>query len=152
MNVKTTDQSSAAMRQVALRIALASNDPKFFGHVQIMGRDMAFNTARYAYVGAPLFISLWCTGPEADLCGPFGDLTTAYSRGMGVDLADNEVLVKTYNENDILREPLLASGYFEDTQRRQPAGFAELEVWRITDKFVREFAAANPQFQELVAA
>jgi len=137
-------QPSASMDRVALRIAIASEkNSKFFGSVQVIGRDMAFQTARYAYVGAPLFIGLWCTGPEPDQCGPFADLTKAYVRGMAVELADNEILVKAYNENDFLRDPLLASGYFEDTQRRQDAGFADLEVWRVTDKFVSEFAAAN---------
>jgi len=151
MNVSSI-QPSAALAQVTLRIALASNDSKLFGSVKFNGREIAFTTALYAYVGAPLSIGLWCTGPDADDCGPYGDLTKARTRGMQVDLADNEVLVKTYNENDFLREPLLASGYFEDTLRRQEVGFVELEVWRITDKFVREFAAANPQFHQLAAA
>lgn len=61
---------------------------------------------------------------------PFTDLSKE-PFGSGIDaLADNEVQMKMYAENEQLREPLLATGLFEDTGRRVPAGYAELEVWR----------------------
>lgn len=67
--------------------------------------------------------SLYCEDGE-----PFTDLSKA-PWGL-IELAEDEVHMKFYSENEGLREPLLATGLFEDTGRRVPAGFAELEVWR----------------------
>jgi hypothetical protein len=52
----------------------------------------------------------------------------------GAPRETDEILVKTWSENEMLREPLLASGLFEDTGRRVPAGFAQAEVWRRTTR------------------
>lgn len=61
-------------------------------------------------------------------CGePYGTLS---KRLPGTALAEGEVLMKTYSENEPMRQPLLASGLFEDTGRRVPSGFVDLEVWR----------------------
>lgn len=51
----------------------------------------------------------------------------------GTQLAKDEVLVKTWAENEPMREHLLATGDFEDTGRRVPTGHVEAEVWRWMD-------------------
>ncbi|MBU9199825.1 hypothetical protein KTD31_00230 [Burkholderia multivorans] len=58
---------------------------------------------------------------------PFGTLSKIVP---GVKLDTDEVLMKTYAENEPYRQPLLDSGLFEDTGKRVPSGFIELEVWR----------------------
>jgi hypothetical protein len=149
--VRNAPSPNHAPKQLALRIAIASEKKcNFFGSLTVSGKTLEFQTSRYAYVGAPLFIQVWCTAPD-DYCGPYCELTKAFTRGMTVELADDEILVKTYAENDRLREPLLSSGYFDDTARRQRSDYAELEVWRITPKFVEEFATANPQWHKVAA-
>lgn len=60
---------------------------------------------------------------------PYGTLTKVVP---GVQLADGEVLIKTYSENEPFRQPLLESGLFEDTGRRVNSGYINLEVWRRT--------------------
>lgn len=47
------------------------------------------------------------------------------------EIADGEILAKTWSENESLRGPLLASGLFVDTGKRVPCGFAEAEVWTL---------------------
>lgn len=49
----------------------------------------------------------------------------------GVVLAPGEFCAKTWSENEDMREPMLASGLFEDTGRRIKQGFIVAEVWRI---------------------
>ncbi len=48
------------------------------------------------------------------------------------ELARNETLVKTYDENAPLRPVMLATGLFEDTGERVAVGFVTLELWRLT--------------------
>ena len=48
----------------------------------------------------------------------------------GTVLAEDEVLVKTWSENEELRQPALNTGLFIDTGRRVKSGFVEAEVWR----------------------
>ncbi|KVP65571.1 hypothetical protein WJ96_04175 [Burkholderia ubonensis] len=61
-------------------------------------------------------------------CGePYGTLSKIVP---GTKLGPGEVLIKTYEENQPFRQPLLDAGLFEDTGRRVPSGFIELEVWR----------------------
>lgn len=50
----------------------------------------------------------------------------------GSQLQPGEVLVKTWSENEDLREPMLATGLFEDTGRRVSSDFVTAEVWRFT--------------------
>lgn len=47
-------------------------------------------------------------------------------------IADDEFFAKTYDENEPLREPMLATGLFEDTGQRAVGGFVELELWRLS--------------------
>jgi len=58
---------------------------------------------------------------------PWGTLTVNVP---GTQLAENELLVKTWDENQPMREPALACGLFQDTGRRIRCGFTEAEVWR----------------------
>ena len=57
----------------------------------------------------------------------FGVLTTNLS---DQPQGEGEIFVKTWSENAVLREPILALGIFEDTGKRVPTGFVEAEVWR----------------------
>ena len=56
---------------------------------------------------------------------------------MGERVASDEIIVKMYDENEVLRQPLLAARYFEDTGMRIPAGFARLQIWRMTPEFIK---------------
>lgn len=58
---------------------------------------------------------------------PFGKLTVNLPHE---PLEPNETFVKTWAENEVFREPILACGLFEDTGKRVPTGFVEAEVWR----------------------
>lgn len=48
-------------------------------------------------------------------------------------ISSGEFLAKVYGENEELREPLLNSGWFEDTGMRAEGGFVTLELWRLTE-------------------
>jgi hypothetical protein len=50
----------------------------------------------------------------------------------GSQLQPDEVLVKTWSENEDLRQPMLDTGLFADTGRRVSSGFVNAEVWRFT--------------------
>lgn len=73
-------------------------------------------------------------GTAVVLCDEDGPFTTLSVNATGTSeaLPKDEFCVKLWSENEPLREPLLASGLFEDTGRRIPLGYAFAEVWRIT--------------------
>ena len=56
---------------------------------------------------------------------------------LSVNLPDNpppdsqHFWAKTYAENADLRDQMLATGMFEDTGKRAPTGFVEVELWKI---------------------
>jgi hypothetical protein len=105
------------------------------------GRSLKFmfTSSRYAYVGSPLHLELWFEG-EQGFMEPYLDLTiNQRPNACKVD----EILVKTHDVNEHMREPLLALGYFEDTGRRESAEFAQLEYWCLTEKFVEAFTKAH---------
>jgi hypothetical protein len=60
--------------------------------------------------------------------GPYATMST---NGPGVVLAADEVAVKTSDENESLRAPLLASGLFTDTGNLVACGFTDAEIWKI---------------------
>lgn len=110
----------------------------------IMGAPvhLAFEANRYPYVGSPLHLALWAKDEADGYWEPYVGLTKNVRPN---DCKDDEIIVKTYEENAHLRQPLLDLGYFEDTGRRIPAGFTELEIWRLTDKFVKAFEVSHPE-------
>ena len=59
---------------------------------------------------------------------PFGSASVNIPNAQ---LAEGELLVKTWSENESIRKPLLDTGLFEDTGCRVPAGFCEAEVWTL---------------------
>jgi hypothetical protein len=59
---------------------------------------------------------------------PFATLTCYIP---GVELADDEVMIKTWSENKLVAKTALASGLFEDTGKRIPTGFVLAEIWRV---------------------
>lgn len=54
-------------------------------------------------------------------------------RPYGHEVQDGDFIAKTYAENESLVAPMLASGWFEDTGRSVPCGFARAPVWRLRD-------------------
>ena len=46
-------------------------------------------------------------------------------------LEKDEILVKTWSENEPITDFLRNSEFFEDTGKRVPTGFVEAEIWRI---------------------
>lgn len=59
---------------------------------------------------------------------PFGKLTVSVP---GTKLADDEILVKTWSENEPLAQAILPLGFFEDTGKRVRTGRVEAHVWRV---------------------
>ncbi len=48
-----------------------------------------------------------------------------------VQLAPDEVLVKTWSENEEISRDAMKTGWFEDTGRRILVGYVEAQVWRV---------------------
>jgi hypothetical protein len=59
---------------------------------------------------------------------PFGTLTVNVPEAF---IKNDEIIVRTTEENEQLAEAALKSGLFEDIGRRIPSGFIKLSVWRI---------------------
>lgn len=124
-----------------------SFEKRIFGGFQTTGLmgttvNLAFEASRYAYVGSPLALQLWvCDDHASPMWEPYVDLTKNVRPN---SCMPDEIIVKTYEENAHLRQALLNLGYFEDTEKRIQAGFATLEVWRLTEKFVEAFSAVHP--------
>ena len=49
-----------------------------------------------------------------------------------VSLEENEVCMKFWSENEPLRQPLLDTRWFIDTEKRVPTGFVKAEVWKVS--------------------
>lgn len=130
-----------ALRTDKKKAALFGNfTAKLYGET---ARTYAFAAQRYPYVGSPLCLHLWGLNqddPKAPYWEPYTDITKNIRPN---DINQDEIIVKTYEENEPLRG-LLALGFFEDTGRRLEAGFAGLEIWRITDRFISAFDRAYP--------
>ena len=63
-----------------------------------------------------------------DDSSPVGKLTV--SLGIG-PLPCGHYLVKTWSENERIAADVLASGLFEDTGKRLPAGRVQAEIWKL---------------------
>jgi hypothetical protein len=61
---------------------------------------------------------------------PWIDLTTNIDSA-SLLLGEDEILVKTWSENESMIKPLLGCGLFEDTGRRVRCGFAEAHIWKM---------------------
>lgn len=64
---------------------------------------------------------------ESGIGEPYGVLTVNIPEAV---LATEEILVKTWAENEPFRAPALASGLFKDTGRRIRIEFVDAEVWK----------------------
>lgn len=94
------------------------------GEIQACGEKL--DLVRRIYAGGNLAIELVSTQDGER----FGVLTVNLPES--IELGQRgEIAVKTWNENQPLREPALASGLFVDTGRRIPTGHVEAEVWRL---------------------
>lgn len=77
---------------------------------------------KYQHDGTPVIKvftdegSPWC---HLTMCSP------------SAELGPNEVLVKTWSENEPIAEALRNSDMFEDTGRRVRTGYCVAEIWRI---------------------
>lgn len=105
--------------------------------------QIAFAAGRYAYVGSPLALELWFKD-QLPFWEPYTDLTKNVRPN---DCSPSEIIVKTYEENEHLRDQLLALGYFLDTGQRIESGFAKLEVWQLTDSFCAAFNLVIPELE-----
>lgn len=123
-------------------------EKRIFGRFQAPGLigapvDLAFEADRYAYVGSPLALHIWINdGQHPTMWEPYVSLTKNVRPN---DCTNDEIIVKTYEENAHLRETLLGMGFFKDTGGRIVAGYAQLEVWKLTDKFVAAFDTAHAE-------
>lgn len=133
--------------QRCLLIAMCTpKTPRPFGEVAVPSLTSRLHlvAGRYPYIGAPLALSLAAREPWG--WEPFCELTCNYDRGMSVGIEGDEVLVKTYSENAEVAAAVVAAGYFQPTDKRQPLNFGDLEVWKVTDKLLTEFCSANRQW------
>lgn len=100
----------------------------FYGEaVQVV----AVHSGRYAADDTPVVDLLDPINGE-----PWGTLTVCCPNS-GVVLADNEIAVKTWSENEPYRA-LLDTPHFADTQKRFQAGFAHVEIWTTTLDLTKE--------------
>lgn len=61
--------------------------------------------------------------------GPFGTLTTNVD---GVNLKEDEIIVKTWSENEHwYAHVLITCPFLEDTGKRVKTGFCEAQIWRV---------------------
>jgi len=77
--------------------------------------------------GGAIAIQLIARGSLPEPLGTFSTKLIAYD----VTVADDEFCVKGWSENEPLVAPMLATGLFEDTGRRVPAGFESSPIWRV---------------------
>lgn len=94
------------------------------GEVEIWEEKLRILVSRYP-AGGQVFVGL----QVKESGEPYTDLSTNM-RAHGAAVADDEVVIKTWSENEHVIEPMLQSGFFEDTGKRVPAGFAEAQIWR----------------------
>lgn len=84
--------------------------------------DVILHTAKYTNGATAILL-------DSDE-GPFGQLTVNLE---GVQLVDNEILVKTWSENSWVRQLLVKySEIFKDTGRRASTGYVQAEIWIYT--------------------
>ena len=66
---------------------------------------------------------------------PFATLTCNIPE---IPLEKDEIIVKVWSENAILVKPCLASGLFEDSEKRIPTGFVIAEIWKVKPEQEKE--------------
>jgi hypothetical protein len=112
----------------------------------LLGADQtfAFEARRYAYVGAPLALTIWAFNGIAasPAWEPYITLTQNHRANV---CTPREVVVKTSMENAHMRKPLLDLGFFTDTGKTAFADDGELEIWELTKMFEVAFDVAHPE-------
>ena len=100
---------------------------KVIGTIESEFGSLEIQTTRYIKGGA-IAVTLVTTGPDAE---PFMTLSVNSPDSV---LGPDEFWVKNWSENEPMIEPLLRSGFFADTGKRQDFAFAmKAPVWRIVD-------------------
>ncbi|AQH05527.1 hypothetical protein A9R05_41605 (plasmid) [Burkholderia sp. KK1] len=94
------------------------------GTISTHGETLAVNIGEYS--GGRLAIQL----DDSETGDPYLTISVNVPHA---EIADGEILVKTWAENESLRGPLLASGLFVDTGKRVRSSFAEAEVWTLAN-------------------
>jgi hypothetical protein len=98
--------------------------------VQLHGQSLTVVTERYSAGGR---VALELVDEE----GPYARATINPPRG--VELADDEVLIKNYSENEGVLPALIAAGVITAPHRHVPLGYVNGPVCRVTPAF-REYA------------
>lgn len=93
---------------------------KEIGKVEINGEKISIMLGKYNKGGDA--IQLYCDE------GPYATLSVNIPE---ISLEPGQIAVKTWMENESLREPMLGTGLFEDTGIRVPAGHADAEIWKL---------------------
>lgn len=88
--------------------------------IELMGEQVEVKETVYARGGTALVL-------ESPCGEPFGTFSVYVPH---LELGESEFAAQTWSENALLREPMLATGLFEDTGRRVQSGFATAEIWR----------------------
>lgn len=120
------------------------NGEYLFGHskLNVGGSDCSFALQASSWANRlGLCIQLYWQDPEWG-----GSIWTHYTdvtKNLPIldRLPQDLVIVKTTDENDGLRDMLLATGLFMDLGQRVRSDYTKLEVWQLTAKFEQSFNA-----------
>ncbi len=93
----------------------------------IDNEKMAISMERYLNNNA-MAITIYCI--DNSIVEPYLDVTTNIDEANTI-LEDNQILVKTWSENEKYIDELLNSGYFKDTGKRIPINLVVAHVWEI---------------------
>ena len=95
---------------------------KNLGHVKHFGSDIQIKQTEYADGRIALQLI------DMEDGGPYATFSVNLP---AVALLDGEFLAKTWGENESLRDPMMNTGLFIDTGKREKSGFVSAEVWRL---------------------
>jgi len=65
---------------------------------------------------------------DAKTSEPFATLTVNIPQAT---VSDNEIIVKTWTENEPVARAAFESGLFHDTGKRIPTGFSQAQIWKV---------------------
>lgn len=103
---------------------------------KLEGKELQVNFLGVDYV-LTFQIGRYCMGkaPSIELIDstkePFATLTVNLPM---TALEENEVIIKTWSENEPIAEAARKSGLFFDTGKRVSTGFCQAEIWKVLSK------------------
>lgn len=116
---------------------------RLFGDVSVYGhQSVAFSCDLYCS-GEVLAVNLHTKVSGSGQDDQFMIYASLTVNVVGHPIPSDCFFAKCFGEATVFRDPLLTQGWFEDTGNRVPYGPAQVEVWRVTQKFCDAFIAAH---------